>query len=146
MSIKIIHEDYSLLESGSTYSNVVQRYFLRRTHPRKIILDTIGSIWACYFLWNQNASAALLVYVAFALVGVFATRNVDLELMSQTTLGRLGLLHAQPINLFITAIGLIPFVVGFWGRLTELTLIGFSIVLLGHFYGWEDVHSSLRVN
>jgi len=72
MSIKIIHSDYTPIELAPSYSNALQRYCLRRMHPRKMIFDTIGATWSIYFLYQNNWQLALLSEMIFVAAGLFA--------------------------------------------------------------------------
>ena len=127
MSIKIIHSDYSSVDLVPSYASALQRYFIKRMHPRKIIFDTIGATWSIYFLYQNNWQLALLTEIIFVVAGLFATRNVDLDNLAQTTWGKLGLLHTNPINLFLNVIGIVPLIVGIWLHSTELVLVASSI-------------------
>lgn len=147
MTIKVTHSHLVFEEGGikETYSGLIERYFLMRFHPRKIVFDTIGVIWAAYFLWNQNWPAALLISVVLEGVGLFFTRNIDPELMSQTTIGKIGLLHTHPINLAFNLVGIIALVNGLWMHAAEIVLVGISFIIMGHFFGWSKVNSKLRM-
>lgn len=147
MTIKIMQSD-SIFEEGSIKEygpSIVDRYFLMRFHPRKIVLDVVGAIWATYFLWNQNWQAALLIMLGMESLGLLFTRKIDPELMSQTTLGKIGLLHKHPINLALNLIGLIPLLYGLWMHAGLIILIGLSVIIMGHFFGWSEVNSKLRM-
>ncbi len=46
-------------------------------------------------------------------------------------LGRIGLLHLNPMNLIIRSIGSVFLFYGIWERSIEHSLIGLSVILLG---------------
>lgn len=147
MIVKISHPD-SIFEGEvfkEQYSSMVDRYFLMCSHPRKIVFDTVGAIWATYFLWNNNWQVALIIYVVMAGLGLFFTRKIDPELLSQTTIGKIGLLHTHPINITLNLIGIILLINGLWGHEGVVILLGISLVIMGHFFGWSKVNSKLRM-
>lgn len=118
---------------------LLKRFILMRFHPRKIIFDSVGMMWAIYFLWINNWTAALLSALFFAALGWFFVRQVNPYQMAQTTLGKLGLLHLHPFNITVQMIGLIPFIYGLWLHSAEPILVGLSLLFIGHFYGWSGV-------
>lgn len=148
MSVKIMHTDTLFEETKlrEHYISLVDRLFLMRFHPRAMILDSIGTLWGGYFLWYSNWPSALLSIFVFWGMGLYFTRNIHLDLISQTTLGKIALLHKHPINLALNLVGLIPLVSGLWQHSGELILLGFSVIILGHFFGWSEVNSKLRMN
>lgn len=141
MAIKVLRE----IPIHDANMTLIDRYFLASFHPHKIILDSIAAIWATYFLWNRNWPAALLVVLILGTLGLFFTRNIDPDLMAETTLGRIGLLHKHPINFALNLIGSIVLIYALWEHTGIATfLFGLSIVILGHFFGWGEVSSKLR--
>lgn len=147
MIIKVAHTN-SLLENAglkADYKGIIKTYFLMRSHPRKMIFDLTGAIWSVYFLWNQNWQYALTSFLVMGILGLFFTRNIDSDLMAQTTIGRIGLLHAHPINLTLNLIGLFFLIYGIWMHEEKSILIGVSTIIMGHFFGWTQVNSKLKV-
>jgi len=135
-------EDMNISEQ---YLGMVDRYFLMSSHPRKIVFDIVGAIWGTYFLWNQNRLYALGALLVMDAMGLFFTRKIDPELMSQTTIGKIGLLHKHPLNFMLNLIGLGSLVYGLWLHSAEMILIGFSVIVIGHFFGWSEVNAKLRM-
>lgn len=133
------------LQYRQIHSTGLRKYMLRRFHPRKMIFDAVGLMWSIYFLWNNDWSLAMLSLLGGSLLGLYFVRNVDPELMGKTTLGRIGLLHLNPVNLSIQIAGLIPFVYGIWNHAIEYILSGITVVLLGHFFGWSQVDENFDV-
>lgn len=147
MTIKVSHSNSILENAGisADYKGMLRTYFLMRFHPRKIIFDTVGAIWSVYFLWNNNWQYSLISFVGMGLLGLYFTRNINPELMSQTTIGRIGLIHAHPINLSLNVLGLFFLVYGIWMHEVLSILIGLSVIIFGHFFGWSKVNSKLKV-
>ena len=147
MIIKLSHSHWPIEEKAINEHafDILERYFLMRYHPRKIVFDVVGAIWGIYFLWMQNWLAALTIVLVMELGGLYFTRNIIPELMAQSTLGKIGLLHTHPYNLALNIIGMIPFVYGLWMHSIEMTLVGLSAIFMGHFFGWSTVNSKLRI-
>ena len=147
MIIKVAHSNSFFENAGikADYKGILTTYFLMRFHPRKIVFDSVGAIWSGYFLWNQNWHYALAAYLIMGILGLYFTRNIDSDLMAQTTIGRIGLLHAHPINFSLNMIGLIFLIYGMWMHEERSILIGVSTIILGHFFGWTQVNSKLKV-
>lgn len=133
------------VELGRHGTRALQRYVLQRSHPTSIVLDSTALMWGVYLLWQHNWQAALLIVVIARLLAYAATRNVDREALSRTMLGRIAVLHLHPVNLAMQTIGAIVGLVGVWNHSTLTILSGISLVLVGHAFGWEDVHRSLRI-
>jgi hypothetical protein len=93
----------------------------------------------------QNWVAALTIVLVMELGGLYFTRNIIPELIAQTTIGKIGLLHTHPYNLALNIIGIIPFIYGLWIHSQEMILVSLSLIILGHFFGWSKVHSKLRI-
>ncbi len=151
MSLKIINsqlDDSHLFEDSKMqleHFGKMERYFLTMAYPRKLVFNLIGLIWSIYFLWNQDWVSSLAVYVSFDVLGFYFSRKIDLELMSETTLGKIGLMHMHPINITFNVIGIVFLINGIWNHYFLTNLVGISLVILGHFFGWSKVHENLRI-
>ncbi len=120
-----------------------QNYMLKRFHPRSIFIDVVGGIWFTYFFWRHDwVSAFVSILVARALCFLLAT-NYNTKGLAETFLGKLALLHLNPINVVTQLAGLVLFCVGLWQHSTESILAGVSVVLIGHIFGWEKVDRRL---
>lgn len=128
-----------------THLNVLQKYVLLRAHPRRAFLDTIAVMWEAYFLWNKNWQAALGIFLVMNTIGIILGRKVNYEAMANTVLGKLALLHTQPMNLLLQLSGAAFLVYGLLLREGLTIMAGVSLILLGHFYGWSRVHPSLKM-
>lgn len=126
--------------------SMVEKYLLMRAHPRSIFTDIVGLIWFLYFTWNHNWTAALLVFTIFRIVALALVWKVNIELLSKTVVGKIALLHIHPINLIIQLTGFIIFLNGIWQHTLYLILVGISIILLGHLFGWANVDPCLDDN
>jgi len=132
-------------KAGQTEFNLLQKWVLLRSHPRRIFLDVAAVMWEAYFLWNQNWRAALSIFVAMNTVGLILGRRTNYEELSKTTLGKIALLHLQPVNFLVQVAGAILTVTGLWGQDTLTILTGLTLVYVGHFYGWSQVHPALKM-
>jgi len=135
----------SLARRGSDYS-WLQRTVLRASHPVSIVFYIIGWTWGIFYLWHQNWILALIAVVMARAFGMIAARHAHLQEMANTTLGRLALLHLQPLNLAIQGIGAVVLITAVWMHSTELVLVGVSLIAAGHAFGWSNVHPSLALD
>jgi hypothetical protein len=119
-----------------TYS-VIEKYALLRSHPRAMLTRSVGTIWAFYFMWENLWPLALASAFISAVVGYFVAGSVNYEKVGATTLGKIALLHLHPVNLTVQALGLVVLLSGLWYHNTVQLLSGFSLILLGHLFGWE---------
>jgi hypothetical protein len=121
----------------------LQEFMLSRGHPRQIILHTVGGIWTLYFLWGHEWIWALGCFAAAELISEMLSTETGAELLAQTTLGKLMLLHANPLNFFVQAAGGVFLVYSVWMHSLTGIMGAASLVLLGHFVGWSKVNSAL---
>lgn len=119
------------------FSRIMETYVLLRAHPRLIVFHTAGAIWFIYFLWNRSWVEAVFSLLFAGIVGLSTVRLTDTEKIATTTLGRLALLHLHPANLLLQLAGIAPFIYGLWTHSTQLILIGLTLVVLGHSFGWS---------
>lgn len=123
--------------------SLLERYALMRFHPRKIIFDVIGVIWGTYFLYLGMWQPAVVVLLIFVVFGFFLVRNTNLKEFSETTWGKIAILHVRPLNVAIKVLAVIILVNGIYRHSVEHVLIGISLIFLGHFFGWSKVHPAL---
>jgi hypothetical protein len=116
-----------------------ESYSLRHFHPRSLFIDSASMIWSVYFLWENNWTLALGIALIGRIVAYLSTYDVDPEKLSQTTWGKIALLHLTPINLLTQSVGLILFIYSIWTHSTLLIMASISIILLGHLKGWDKV-------
>ncbi len=61
-------------------------------------------------------------------------------MLSQTTLGKMMVLHANPVNFFVQAIGSVLFAYCVWIHSLTGIMAAVSLILLGHFAGaWQII-------
>jgi len=128
-----------------TEFSLVQKYMLLRSHPRRLLLDVVAMTWEMYFLWNQNWRAALGIFLVMNTVGLVLGRKVNYEALASTTLGKIAILHTQPMNLLLQLTGAAFLVYGLLQRETLTIMAGVSLIFVGHFYGWSRVHPALKL-
>lgn len=122
--------------------NFLERHMLKRGHPRRIILDLIGWMWAVYFLWNQSWESAMLSVLGCSYLGYWSVRNVNPDRMAETALGRLALLHLHPANIAIQLAGFALVLWSVWAHQGAGILFGISVLAVGHLFGWEKVNKA----
>lgn len=119
--------------------NRFKRYFVKRFHPRSLFFDSIGMMWAIYYLWFHQWTFALGAILLMRVLSVFSVMNVSAQSIAGTTLGKIALIHLHPANMIIQLGGITVLVYGIWQHSVELTMIGVSFILLGHIFGWSNV-------
>lgn len=124
--------------------SAMERWVLRRAHPVAIVLDLIGSIWAIYFLWLQNWQYALGIIVLERVISILLVWKVNLNELANTAIGKIALLHLHPFNFTVQLVGLIIALIGVWQHSTVYTLAGISLIVLGHFFGWNRIDSGFK--
>lgn len=123
--------------------SATERLIVRRSHPRSLFINAVGGLWMIYFLARQDWVMALSVVVFFRALAYVSVWKCDPQLLAQTTLGKVALLHLHPVNLVVQVAGLIPMLYGVWQHNTELILGGLSLVLMGHLFGWSKLDRRL---
>lgn len=121
----------------------LEQRFVRAAHPRRIIVQTVGWLWAAYFLWLHNWIWAAGALVLAMLVGVIAAPIGSTENLAGTTLGKLALLHMHPANLSVQSLGLLLLIYGLWMHSEVVIMLAFSVIMLGHLWGWNRVNEAL---
>ncbi len=119
--------------------NTLQNYSLRHAHPRALFIDSVGMIWSIYYLWQNDWVLALGSMLLGRLIAFLSVMDIRPESMSQTTMGKIALLHLSPLNVLTQIAGLILLTYGLWEHSVLFTLYGVSVVLVGHLAGWSKV-------
>lgn len=114
-----------------------ERIFAQHAHPTKLILETLGALWAVYFLWQQNWIWALIFVIVLPILGTILVWGKNEEQLSQTTLGKFMLTHTHPLNALFHIIGAVPLAYGLWVHSALYIFLGISGVVIGHLWGWE---------
>jgi hypothetical protein len=73
--------------------NWLEKYVLRRSHPKSIIIRVVAALWATVFLWNHDwVKAAVVVFVAsFIAHAMVFTCHVNA--LAKTWIGKVALLQ-----------------------------------------------------
>lgn len=121
----------------------LEKAIIRRGHPKHIILGIVGFLWTLYFLWYHDWAWALGVVLASAILGRVVTAGTREEGLAQTVLGKIMLLHLHPMNLAVQVAGFGILLYGVWLHAVMHVLVGASLVLLGHMWGWHKVNEAL---
>jgi hypothetical protein len=121
----------------------LQELMLSRGHPRQIILHVVGGMWTAYFLWQHNWIWALGCFAISELTSELLSTQTGAEMLAQTTLGKLMLLHANPLNFFVQLIAGGLLVYAIWMHSLTGIMAAASLILLGHFAGWSKVNAAL---
>jgi hypothetical protein len=132
-----------LAAKGEREMSFLQRAIVRRGHPKHIIVSAVGAIWGFYFLWFHNWIWALAAVLLSGFAGRMLTLGMKEESLAQTTLGKIMLLHLNPVNLIIQIVGSCVLVYGIWTHSVIYVMAAVSIILLGHSWGWHKVNEAL---
>lgn len=143
-SLELTEQELKLVPKREVYS-FMERFMLRKFHPRKIFFDMIGSMWAVYFLWNHEWQIALAALILFNAMGILSAWNVNFRHLAQTPLGKLGLLHSRPANFSVQFAGVIVAVYGIWYHSVEVILIALTAIFAGHLSGWSKFDSRFEL-
>jgi hypothetical protein len=122
---------------------ILERTFIRRGHPRWLILGMVGAIWAFYFLWLHNWASALVAIFVSGILGTLLTGRMNEERLAQTTLGKIMLLHLHPVNLAVQIAGFALLVYSVWIHSAMYMMVAISAILIGHMWGWSKVSEAL---
>jgi hypothetical protein len=136
---ELVHEG----QPQTMHLTYAQRAILRRGHPRYIIIDLVGGIWTFYLLWMHNWIWAIAILYICAIVGTVATAKVNLRKLASTKLGKIMLLHLHPANIVIQLGGVGALVYGVWMHSPIIIMTAASVILIGHLWGWHNVHDAL---
>lgn len=117
-------------------------YSLKHFHPRSLFIDSAAIIWSVYYLWQNNWPLALGFAIAGRILAYLSTFDVNAEKMSETTWGKIALLHLNPINLVLQSMGLLLFIYSLWEHSELLILLSISLILIGHVKGWSKVEKN----
>jgi hypothetical protein len=121
----------------------LERIFIRRGHPRWLILGMVGAVWAFYFLWVHNWESALVAIFVSGILGTLLTGRMSEERLAQTTLGKIMLLHLHPVNLSLQIAGFALLVYSVWIHSPMYIMVAISAILIGHMWGWSKVSEAL---
>ncbi len=145
MGTTIVHGGATVSRDVSAVKRLgrVESYVVRNSHPIAIYFQVIGSIWFAFYFWNHLWAEAILSYLASRAIGALAVSRLDVRVLAQTLLGRLGLLHLEGSNLVLQIAGLIVLLYGLWSHEVRMLLTGVSVILLGHTQGWSRVDPRL---
>jgi hypothetical protein len=141
-----IKNGHLVVNAEHPISSRLKRYIILSFHPRSLLIHMIGALWAFYSLWFRQAEMAMGILMFTSLMAFGAVNDIDPQAVKKSTLGKLALLHLEPINLLTQIIGYIIFAIGFWTHSAESILCGISLVLGGHLYGWNRVFKTFAAD
>lgn len=121
----------------------LERAVIRRGHPKQIILGIVGLVWTVYFLWHHDWAWAVGAVLASAILGRVVTGGTREENLAQTLLGKITLLHLHPMNMTVQFVRFGVLLYGVWIHALMHILVGASLILLGHMWGWHKVNEAL---
>lgn len=105
MATEVIVQTEYIVTAEHDFS-ILERFALKCFHPRAIFVEVVGFIWAIYYFWNYNWQMSLGVFVLALVLAILSVMDTNPQKLSETTLGKIGLLHLHPMNLTIRFGGL----------------------------------------
>jgi uncharacterized membrane protein YdjX (TVP38/TMEM64 family) len=87
---------------------MIRRFMLQHAHPAKFVAEILGVMWGFYFLWIHNWIGAVISSVILFLGSTVALWNKPVEHLAQTSLGRIMLVYATPLNFIIYNVSALP--------------------------------------
>jgi hypothetical protein len=86
---------------------------------------------------------ALACFAIAEVMSELLSTQTEAEMLSQTTLGKIMILHANPVNFLVQVVGSALLVYCIWIQSLPGTMLAISVILLGHFAGWSKVNPAL---
>ena len=106
-------------------------------HPIKFIAETLGAMWSAYFLWHHNWIGALIAGLTGFLLSTLLVWNQRIDRLETTPFGKVMSVYGSPINFLLYNLSALPVIYGLWVHDSFPILIGISILLLPHLWGWR---------
>jgi hypothetical protein len=110
---------------------------LQHAHPAKFVAEILGVMWGFYFLWIHNWIGAVISSLILFLGSTIALWNKPVEELAQTSLGRIMLVYAKPLNFVIYNVSALPVIYGLWTHQGLFIIAGYSLLLLPHLWNWK---------
>jgi hypothetical protein len=115
----------------------LRKHMLQHAHPAKFVAELMGIMWGIYFLWQQNWIGAVVSSVLLFFGSSLVTWNRSVEYLADTSLGRVMLVYATPLTFLIYNASALPVIYGAWTHQVIYIIIGYSIMLLPHWWMWK---------
>lgn len=106
-------------------------------HPAKFIAEILGLIWSAYFLWQHNWIGAVIVGLVGFLLSTILLWNQPIDFLETTSLGKVMDVYGRPVNFLLYMLSALPVIYGLWLHDSFFVLIGVSILLSPHLWGWR---------
>ena len=110
---------------------------LLHAHPIKFIAEILGVIWSVYFLWHHNWIGAVIVSLVGFLLSTLLLWKQPIDHLATTSLGKVMSVYGTPFNFLLYNLSALPVIYGLWTHDALFILIGLSILLLPHLWGWK---------
>ncbi len=109
----------------------IHRYILSHAHPVKFSAEILGIFFSAYFLWLHNWIWAIIASIFFFLFSTLLVwkRNVDLQQIENSSLGKIMLVYSTPLNFFLYNFSAIPLIYGLWTHNIFSILLAILILL-----------------
>jgi hypothetical protein len=140
----VIEKDLKLTGTALNL-NMFERYVMRRAHPASMFVEVVGLTWFTYFLALHLWREAILTVIVARMVGLFVVREANPDALAQTLIGKIALLHLDPVNMTVQLAGALWWGWGVWQGDVRQILAGTSVIFLGHLRGWGGVMKNFKL-
>lgn len=123
--------------ASNLMKQVIHRLMVLHAHPIKFTAEVLGVIWSVYFLWNRSWIGAVIVSLVGFLCSTLLLWNHPIDYLSTTPLGKVMSIYGTPFNFLLYNLSALPVIYGLWNHDSLFILIGISILLLPHLWGWK---------
>ena len=110
---------------------------VQHAYPPKLILDSVGFMWAVYMVWNHALVSGMVTLCFFAGVGSLTTAGINKAALKGTALGRYCLMAKNPVTLFSLIAGYVILFYGVWNHSTIYILGAITCMAFGRLWGWD---------
>lgn len=116
--------------------NLPEKSLYQQIHPVRLFSDWAGGFTACYFFWQHDLVAGIIVaFIPSLIVSLIVVKFTDLQKLKNSTFGRY---HKRIYNKTIDLARLGGFIVmasGSWYQSFEIAGAGLAIIIWTWMYG-----------
>ena len=111
---------------------ILRKIALQHLIPQYLIFDSLGFVWALYFVWQHQVILAVVSLAVFWTIGTLLVWKIDEEAYAETPWGRFALSHLGLWSIIFHIPGYAVLVYGFWVHSGFYIVLAISLILLGH--------------
>jgi hypothetical protein len=145
MATTLVIEKDLRSQAPSAHLNAFERYIVRRAHPASLFVEVVGLTWFVYFFAQHLWREAILSVIIARILGQIVVKDANTNDLAQTTIGKIALLHLDPVNMTVQLAGFVWWALGVWQGDLRQILAGMSLIFLGHLRGWGGVMKNFKL-